>query len=312
MSVGGRPLCAVALAAAGVIPWTPASPPRPRTPALAPACRLEQLQVSGADRRRGVFFNGATGSLVGAVRFRNRGAPCSLVGRPRVHFLGGGATSARIRQVSLPPDRPAADVLPPPFSVRALPRGRSAAVEIWWSNWCGPGSSGGGGPYLPPATVALTLPSGGSLRLKVAEAPRCDAPSLTSQVSVGRFEPYVPQPSPSTRLPLRLGFAAVPQRVAADSTLRFRITLTNGGRRPFRFHSCPTYFEALAMSSWHEVHDLNCHLAGSLAPGARAVFAMELCVPRGTKPGLTWIVFELGLGTFLPIQATGPQIAVAR
>jgi hypothetical protein len=60
-------------------------------PALPPAppCRLSHLDVATVDPHRGVFFNGATGSLVGWVSFTNEGAPCSLLGRPRVVLFGG-------------------------------------------------------------------------------------------------------------------------------------------------------------------------------------------------------------------------------
>ena len=70
----------LALAAVTVIPWVPASPPTPVVPAVARPCRLAQLHVAGADRVEGVFFNGATGSLVGQVTFRNVGHACSLLG----------------------------------------------------------------------------------------------------------------------------------------------------------------------------------------------------------------------------------------
>ncbi|HEY5057603.1 MAG TPA: DUF4232 domain-containing protein [Gaiellaceae bacterium] len=158
-------------------------------PPVAPACRLSQLRVGGDLPGLGVFFNGATGSLVGLVTFRNEGATCSLLGRPRVRLVGGIASSIREREAVLTGEQAAPGGPAPAFSVRALPHGRTASVEIWWSNWCGPGNAGAGRSSPPPTGVEVTLPSGGSVRQKVTEAPRCDAPQSPSTVYVGSFQP---------------------------------------------------------------------------------------------------------------------------
>jgi hypothetical protein len=300
----------LAVAVAGVIPWIPAAPPPPRVPPLAPACRLSQLRVSRADPRLGVFFNGATGSLVGVVTFRNVGTPCSLLGRPRIRLVGRGAGQVRQRQIALPSLGRAADVLPPPFSTRALPRGRLAGVQIWWSNWCGVGNQGGGNLSAPPAGVEVTLPSGGTARLRVVRVPRCDRPAEPSRVAVRPFEPVVPQPNRSTRLPFRLSFDRASYRVRVGERLHYLVTLTSTSRQAFRFRSCPLYFEQLGSLAWHEIHYLNCRPAGSFAPSAGAVFAIELGVPRRTRPGRYGLLFELGLGTYQLVQTPAPRVIV--
>ena len=282
----------LALAAVTIVPWIPATPSAPVVPPVAPPCRLAQLRVGGADPRAGVFFNGAGGSLVGSVSFRNTGPPCSLLGRPRVRLL------ARARQLEKPlaHEGRAPDVLPPPFSVRALPTGRSASVEIWWSNWCGP----------IPAAVAVTLPRGGMVRLPVRAAARCDAPQSPSTLSVGTFVPVVPQPKESTRLPFRVGFDRTAYRATAGTVLRFRVTLRNTSRHAFRFDRCPLYYEQLGPA--REIHVLNCRGLGALPAGAARTFAMELRLPRTLRRGRQGLFWELGLGTYLPQSAGAPAL----
>jgi hypothetical protein len=148
-------------------------------PPVAPPCRLSQLHVGTVDPHLGVFFNGATGSLVGWAGFTNEGAPCSLLGRPRVRLVGGPAAAVKQRETTFTGD--------PHATVRMLPHGHAAGVEIWWSNWCAAGNRGGGNLSPPPTGLVLTLPSGGSVRLAVRHAPRCDAPQEPSTLSVGTF-----------------------------------------------------------------------------------------------------------------------------
>lgn len=285
----------LALAAVTVIPWIPASPPPPVVPPVARPCRLAQLHVAGADRREGVFFNGATGSLVGSVTFRNDGRACSLLGKPGVRLVGGPSAAEPQLQKPLQLTAFAPDVLPPPFSTRALPHGRTAIVQIWWSNWCG---------SQAPKAVEVTLPSGGSVRLNVRYAPRCDAPRSPSTVSVGEFTSFVPPPRPSTRLPLSIGFNRAFYRVADGTVLRYRVTLRNTSRKPFRFPGCPVYIESLGPAA--EIHLLNCRPARMLRPGGSATFAMELRVPRQLRRGGNELFWEVGLGTYLPPSSGAP------
>jgi hypothetical protein len=150
-------------------------------PPVAPPCRISQLHVGTVDPHRGVFFNGATGSLVDWVSFTNEGASCSLLGRPRVRLVGGPSAAVKQRETTFTGDKHA--------PVRVLRHGHAAGVEIWWSNWCAPGNRGDGKLSPPPTGLVLTLPSGGIVHLAVREAPRCDAPQHPSLVSVATFRP---------------------------------------------------------------------------------------------------------------------------
>jgi hypothetical protein len=154
----------------------------------APPCRISQLHVSTLAPRLGVFFNGATGSLVGWVSFTNEGAACSLLGRPRVRLVGGPAARVKQREEPLRGENPAPGSPRPAYSARSVPHGRTVGVEIWWSNWCAPGNPGTGKQSPPPTGIAVTLPSGGTVRLAVHDRPRCDAPQQPSTVSVGTFQ----------------------------------------------------------------------------------------------------------------------------
>jgi hypothetical protein len=158
-------------------------------PPVAPPCRLSQLHVGTVDPHLGVFFNGATGSLVGWVSFANEGAPCSLLGRPRVRLVGGPAANVKQREGPLRGESPAPGSPRPAYSARSVPHGRTLGVEIWWSNWCTPGNPGAGKQSPPPMGVAVTMPSGGTVRFAVRAAPRCDAPHQPSTVFVGTFRP---------------------------------------------------------------------------------------------------------------------------
>ena len=115
------------------------------------------------------------------MSFTNEGAPCSLLGRPRVRLVGGPSAAVKQRETTFTGDKHA--------PVRVLPHGHTAGVEIWWSNWCAPHNRGGGSQSPPPTGLDLRLPSGGTVLLTVREAPRCDAPQQPSIVSVGTFRP---------------------------------------------------------------------------------------------------------------------------
>jgi hypothetical protein len=126
------------------------------------------------------------------VSLRKKGSqPCSLRGRVRVRFLDG-SDPAGVDLTTLAPQRPEPGVPVP--SLRALRRGESAFVQIWWSNWCGEPT---------PTRLGLRLPSGDEIDLALGEAaPRCHAPGSPSSLAVGPPEPRPAEPRPSTRLPL--------------------------------------------------------------------------------------------------------------
>jgi uncharacterized protein DUF4232 len=281
-----------------VVPWVDQRPVKASAyPLLAPPCR-------GSSLRAQLFLQGATGSLVGGVNLLNAGsAPCSLLGWPAVSFTGAAASKTKVQVKELPRSPAPLDVLAdPPGSLRALAPGKSASVSLWWSNWCGPGSVPTGSPGTPPDGLELALAGGTSVVVPLAQAPRCDAPQSPSLLSVGPFAPTERHLPESSRLPLRAvvvgarpvqvkpGLRAF--RVYRRELLRYEVAVTNTGRRVFRFagSSCPMYIEQVVPGP-QQVYVLNCRPAGTLAPGATVLFAMELRIPANAplrNSSLTW------------------------
>ena len=99
-----------------------------------------------------------------------------------MRLVGGPAAKVRQRETALTGEGSSAPV-------RRLLHGRTAGVEIWWSNWCAPGNRGLGKLSPPPTGVEVTLPSGDTVRLSVRESPRCDQPQQPSTLAVGAFRP---------------------------------------------------------------------------------------------------------------------------
>jgi hypothetical protein len=147
-----------------------------------PPCLISHLRLTAQNPRLGVFYDGETGSLAGWITFRNTGATCALTGRPRLQILRGSAP-VRERVAVLPGEGPSSTTPRPSYSPAALPPGRTATVEGVWSNWCG---------RAPPTGVRVTVPSGGSVVLRLKLRPRCDAPGEPTSVAVGPFQALGP------------------------------------------------------------------------------------------------------------------------
>jgi hypothetical protein len=136
---------------------------------------------------------------------------------------------------------------------------------------------------------------------------------VTPFVRLGR---YLPETS---RLPLRASIVGVPSRdskrkppalrARRGALFHFSVALTNVSPRPFRFRSCPIYAEQLAGKA--ELYVLNCRPMPTLRPGARAIFAMAIRVPRNARLGPTGLFWELAPRTSLP-PTTDARVAVTR
>lgn len=256
-----------------VVPWIPKSPPALVRPALAPACKAPDLRVGRAP----VFTEGLPGGgFAGSVLVRNAGRPCSLVGKPRLGFTGGGAQV--VQQPLTGGIAPAADLLPPPFSMRAVPTGRTVWLAVAWRSWCGRSA---------PARLTITLPSGGVLRLFPGETPTCHGARSTATVQANAFQPYVAPPKRSTSIPLKATLDKSHYTAARGGTLRYRVTLANPTGDNYRFGTCPVYVEQVGTpqtmltgrGSAKEVHYLNCR--GVVVRAYESVtFAMELRIPK--------------------------------
>ena len=299
----GQP--ALAAATVTVVPWLPLRPAKARAnPPPAPPCRASELRAS-------LFLQGATGSLVGGVDFRNAGpSSCALVGHPTVAFVGAAAAQERW-QVQLLAASPAPpDVLAdPPGSLRALAPGKSASVALFWSNWCGPGAAPTGSPGTPPDALSFGLGSGTMVVVPLTRAPRCDAPQDPSTLSVGPFAPTERHLPESSRLPLRVaivgdrpvrikpGLRAF--RVHRGAQLRYDVAMTNTSAKPFRFAStsCPSYIEQFA-SEPGQVYVLNCRPVHTIAAGQTVLFAMQLRLPADARLGNNSLTWELAPKTY--------------
>jgi Domain of unknown function (DUF4232) len=276
-------------ASPGRIPWLPTRPQLgPANPPLTPPCTAAQLRAT-------LELQGATGNLAGLISIVNRGSqPCSLLGRPKLGFAG--ATS-KWRETRYPgPFAPFDPLAPPRGSLRALPTGESVSVGIWWSNWCGRGSSDGGASGEGPTAMLLKAPGGGTIairqnRIGGGKRPLGAPPCYASPSTLGatRFTPYVPQGPPSSELPLRARivsgvFEAEPPSFVArpGSWLSYTVVLTNRSEHVFRFgRSCPTYTEGFTRP---QAYVLNRRPVGSIGPGKSVRFAMRLHVPRHLDP----------------------------
>jgi len=203
-----------------------------------------------------------------------------------VRFLDG-SDPAGVKPAALPSRRPDVGAVYP--SLRALRHGESAAVEIWWSNWCGSPS---------PTKLALEL-STGTLVLPVDFSSRCDAPKISSTLSYGPLQPVAEQPNRASRLPLAAeimeqlpGLKHVPGvRGRPGGTAVFHIVLTNTSGRPFRFGAdCPTYVEGTGLDEPSQLHVLNCRPVALIGPRQSVVFEMRIRVPANATGSiaLTW------------------------
>jgi hypothetical protein len=272
-----------------VVPWIPKSPPALVRPALAPACKAANLRVTHSP----IFTDGLAGSgFAGSVLVRNAGPPCSLLARPRLRFTGGPSSRMRQLQQPLTPDlQPAADPLPPPFSMRAVPTGKTVWLAVAWRSWCAPGNRGGGAQSPPPTTFDVTLPSGGTLHFFPGGTPVCFQPPATSVVQSDLFRPYVPPGAASSAIPLKASFAAAPAGAVRGATLRYRVTLANQTGIAYRFgKTCPVYVEQVGTAknllkergTATELHYLNCR---GVVVGAHSsvTFAMELRIPKSLR-----------------------------
>lgn len=256
-----------------VVPWIPKSPPALVRPALAPACKAANLRAGDAP----IFTNGIPGGgYAGSVLVRNAGPPCSLVGTPRIGFTGG---AVQVSQKPLTRDiAPAADLLPPTFSMRAVPTGGTVWLAVAWRSWCGKAA---------PARLAITLPSGGVLRFFPGGTPSCHGARSTASVQANTFQPYVAPAKPSTAIPLKATLDKSHYTVTRGRTLRYRVTLANQTGNNYRFGTCPVYVEQVGTPTTmltgrggaKEVHYLNCR--GVVVRAYESVtFAMELRIPK--------------------------------
>jgi Protein of unknown function (DUF4232) len=270
-----------------VVPWIAAparpapdhSPWPPAVPAGTPACPAAQLHASAS-------WEGATGSLAGALTFTSRAAaPCSLAGYPTIQLVDRHGRALRLMGDPLP-----ANKAPPPVLLR--PR-LVARVEFAWLNWCDPNPG--------PIGVRVTLPRGGMLTPTVEPGtprdltPRCDAPASPSRLSRGPFLAQLPQPPPDPLGSLHVR-VTLPPSLVAGRPLRYTVTLANPTTTTVSLRDCPSYEERVSLEhggAAGERHLLNCGPVAAIGPGQQLVFAMVLDLPATLRPGKGVFVWQL-------------------
>jgi len=138
------------------------------------------------DLRAEANYQGATGSLRGAVLLTNGGAAaCDIVGQPQLRILDA-------RGDVMAEGVPIASTA----GVFTLAPGELSAIGFIWRNYCRT-------PSLPPFTLRITIPDGAQIDVtqdrhgeRFGVAPRCDAPNAPSTLTID--PPRLIPPTPAT------------------------------------------------------------------------------------------------------------------
>jgi hypothetical protein len=135
------------------------------------ACTARDLRASVG------MLQGATGTMDGAVRFRNRSASaCAVGGRPRVAVTTTARTVLPTRERAFASGG----------AVSTLAPRATAELRLDWANWCGAWSRSGGAFRTVLLRVRLTTGATVWARVRTGR-PRCDQPSAPSTLAVSRF-----------------------------------------------------------------------------------------------------------------------------
>jgi hypothetical protein len=146
---------------------TPTAVPAPPGVAACPASSLNGT----------AYWQGATGSMIGAVTFKNTGASaCTVHGRPFIEFVSKVGKVAAIDEFPVPP------ASGNPDTMVVLQHGETALAQVVWRNWCGSSQE--------LSSLRVTMPGTGEriiVSIPVGTA-RCDVPIAGSGLVVGTFE----------------------------------------------------------------------------------------------------------------------------
>ena len=143
-----------------------------------PTCSSQDLETTLA-------LEGAAGSRVGAITFRNSsGGTCTLQGWPQVELFASDGSRADADVTQGPPTWKVDGTSEPAgWPLVTLEAGRDSSVRFGWSNWCGD----------PSATIRLTADDGtviADVRVDAVNVPPCNGGSGSkAAVEIGPFEP---------------------------------------------------------------------------------------------------------------------------
>jgi hypothetical protein len=142
-------------------------------PLAVPDCRAADLRPLPA------MLQGATGSMLGGIRFRNVSPRrCTVGGRPRVKLVLG----RRLLDTKL---RSFARAGLGGHSVTTIGRDGVRGIDVQWRNWCGVWPKH---RLLLTVTLRISLTTGVRVSGRVRTGrPRCDLPSVPSDLFVSTF-----------------------------------------------------------------------------------------------------------------------------
>ena len=289
-----------------VIPWLslpadltplPVSSPQPLpVPAGTPPCTGAELLAVD------VGSQGATGNVVTSIDFAaTTSGGCYLEGTPSVTLLdrAGADLGFKNRAPYFPNDATGPAYVaqgPPPEPHTELKSGQASLTVDWVSQ----PEACVGEAGVSIAAVRIAMPAG---ELTVPLTERAPEGYACQGVGVGSFQSTsVPVEMPAT--PALPAIALVVQSGAyPGKRFEYLVTLTNSTKQPMNLAAhCPNYEEELFADIEHgspplggkHLYMLNCHPAGTLAPGASVIFQMLFDVPAGATPGTYTLMFGMG------------------
>jgi hypothetical protein len=170
-------------------PSPTATPSATPEPAVAP-CRAWQLEARASGQ-------GATGSILGAIFFVNRGSSlCGLRGHPAAQLLDASGAILDVRVGAAKGEERLVVLRPSGFgdwTPLTSPPVESAYVMYQWFNWCGARGAVAFRVYLPNGQGTLDAPfisHGGAVVDAPGAKPRCDSPDASSGASSMGVGPF--------------------------------------------------------------------------------------------------------------------------
>src|SRR3954452_15588530 len=124
------------------------------------ACTAKDLRGDG-------MLQGATGSMVGAIRVRDVShSACRIGGRPAVGIFDRSGKLLRTKQKPIEARTIGERVL------KVVRAGRRVELDLWWSQWCGAWAHG---VLIRKLVLHVRLTTGATVRFGVRTGrPRCD------------------------------------------------------------------------------------------------------------------------------------------
>lgn len=166
-----------------------ATPGSTRSPTGTPGETIDR-PCGPADLTAIVGWQGATGSMAGAVSFINKSTtPCLVQGRPGLHLIDAQGNLMPVANLKYTRETPGPATPEDEGQTLILRPKEKAFVFFVWSNWCG----GVKGPFkvvvaMPGEAGQVTAPALGPEGSPISTTPRCDNSEATSTISVGVFE----------------------------------------------------------------------------------------------------------------------------